>query len=386
MKFAFIIFKYFPYGGLERDFLQIAQQAVASGHEITVITQSWQGHQPDKLNIVIKQAKGFSNHQRCRNFSRLVNDYLARHRYDLIMGFNRIPGLDVFYAADECYAAKIKQKYPAWYRTLSPRCRTLHAFEKAIFQPQAKTEVLSIAEKAMEKYIQYYQTPRQRIHIIAPDINIADKQLANDKMQLRNALANDLQCDATQTWLLMVGSHFKTKGVDRALHAVANLPPPLRSKVSLIIAGRGDAKPYHRLAKSLAVHEQIRFLGARDDISKLMQASDLLLHPARFEFAGKVILEALAYGLPIIVSDHCGYAHHVANANAGTLIPSPFQQAEFNQLLYVMLTSNEHETWRGNALNYFQQQQFTGMREQALSIIETLAKQKQAQLFGNKIR
>lgn len=377
MKFVFIIFKYFPYGGLERDFLQIAQQAILRGHEVTVITQSWQGNQPDKLNVIIKKPKGLSNHRRCRYFSTQVQNYLAQQRFDLIVGFNRIPGLDIFYAADECYAAKVEQKYPAWYRRLSPRCRTLLGFEKAIFQSPSKTEILSIAETAMQKYIQHYQTSRQRIHILPPNIKLTDKLMAIDKSSLREKLATEMQCDAKNTWLLMVGSHFKTKGVDRSLRALATLPSELLAKINLIVVGKGDVKPYQRLAKSLAITKQIRFLGARDDVPVLMQASDILVHPARHEFAGKVIVEALAYGLPVIVTDHCGYAMHVANANAGVLVPSPFQQKQFNQLLSEMLGSDKRKQWQENARTYCQRMQVSNMPERALNIMENLVKQNQ---------
>ena len=43
MKVALCLFKYFPYGGLQRDFLRIAKELKARGHEIRVYVQSWQG-------------------------------------------------------------------------------------------------------------------------------------------------------------------------------------------------------------------------------------------------------------------------------------------------------------------------------------------------------
>ena len=44
MKLALCLFKYFPYGGLQRNFLAIAQELIARGHELTVYTGSWGGN------------------------------------------------------------------------------------------------------------------------------------------------------------------------------------------------------------------------------------------------------------------------------------------------------------------------------------------------------
>jgi UDP-glucose:(heptosyl)LPS alpha-1,3-glucosyltransferase len=64
-----------------------------------------------------------------------------------------------------------------------------------------------------------------------------------------------------------------------------------------------------------------------------------------------VIIEAMTAGLPVLVTDICGYAHHVKEANAGVLVGTPFKQSELNSALFEMLTtSSDH--WSKNALKY----------------------------------
>ena len=46
MNFAFAIFKYFPFGGLQRDMLRMAEAAVRRGHRVTVFASSWDGDPP----------------------------------------------------------------------------------------------------------------------------------------------------------------------------------------------------------------------------------------------------------------------------------------------------------------------------------------------------
>ena len=43
MKLAFLLFEYFPYGGLQRDMVAIATKALERGHQVTVLTRAWHG-------------------------------------------------------------------------------------------------------------------------------------------------------------------------------------------------------------------------------------------------------------------------------------------------------------------------------------------------------
>ena len=53
--------------------------------------------------------------------------------------------------------------------------------------------------------------------------------------------------------LLNVGSRFQTKGVDRAIRAIAALPIDIRRRTKLAVVGDDNPRPFHRLAKSLRV-------------------------------------------------------------------------------------------------------------------------------------
>lgn len=77
----------------------------------------------------------------------------------------------------------------------------------------------------------------------------------------------------------------------------------------------------------------MRFLGGRADTPRFYATADFLLHPAYSESAGKVLLEALTHGLPVLTTDTCGYAPHILDAQAGHVITSPFSQDILNKEL-----------------------------------------------------
>lgn len=370
MRLAFCLFKYFPFGGLQRDFLRIAKACVARGHIVDVYTMSWDGEYEPGLAIRTLPAKGFSNHARRQDFVCQIQPYLAQGHYALIIGFNKMPGLDVYYAADTCYQAKARQQRSWWYR-LTSRYRHTVAYEKAVFEPESNAEILLLSAAQQSDFMHYYHTPEKRFHLLPPGID-RDRMAPSNAAEIREAVRNEYQFSDNEFLLLMVGSGFKTKGLDRALLAVAALPLTLKNRTRLIVIGEDNQQPFESQAKKLGIDDRIIFLGGRKDVPRFLLAADLLIHPAYNENTGTVLVEALVAGLPVLTTDVCGYAGYVLEAKAGAVISSPFQQGQLNATLADMLLSRERSTWCANALAFAKQADIYSMPERAVSLIESL--------------
>jgi UDP-glucose:(heptosyl)LPS alpha-1,3-glucosyltransferase len=367
MKLACCLFHYYPYGGLERDFMRIASAAQQRGHTVHVFTMHWEGENPQQFPITYIPMKGLSNHARCAAFAEQLKQYLQDEHYDLVLGFNRMPNLDVYYAADICFQSNARYKHGAWYR-LTPRYRTLVNLEQAVFAPTAKTKILSLVPAEQKNYSHYYGTPAQRFYSVPPGID--KDRIPSAATPVRATLRAEFKFTDDDLLLLMVGSDFKRKGVDRALHAVAALPTSLRERCRLLIIGKGKAQPLLRLAKSLNIMRQVYFLGPRNDIGRFMVAANLLLHPAYHETAGMVLLEALVAGLPVLVTENCGYAFHIQQANAGLIVPMPYQQITLNEYLARMLNSEQRIIWQTNARAYAATADLYSLPQRAVDLLE----------------
>lgn len=372
MKLAFCLFYYFPYGGQQRDFLKIAEICERRGHSVHLFVMDLAGELPAGFEVTVVPGRGFSNHRRCLDFSRQVGQLLDRGQFDAVVGFSKMPGLDVYYAADTCYREKVLASRPLIYR-LTSRYRTYAALEKAVFTPQTHTQILLIAEAQKPHFIHHYGTPEERFHLLPPGIS-RDCLAPANAAGIRAELRHDLHLAEDQLMLLMVGSAFKTKGVDRALLAMASLPQDLQMRTRLYIIGQDKSGPFVRQARRLRLGSQVDFLGGRSDVSRFLLGADLFLHPAYLENTGTVLLEALAAGLPVLASDVCGYARHIEAAGAGRLIPTPFSQATMNKLLVQMLTSEERPAWRRKALAYAAMADIYSLHDKAAGIIESVAR------------
>jgi len=177
--------------------------------------------------------------------------------------------------------------------------------------------------------------------------------------------------------MLMVGSGFKTKGLDRALLAMKSLPEHLLSRTSFVVIGQDNPSYFYRYARSLGIARRMSILEGRDDIPDFLLGADLLLHPAYHENTGTVLLEAAVAGLPVLTTDVCGYAHYIEEAGAGIVLQSPFSQPKLNDSLAAMLDSDvKRQQWQENGLRFAATADIYSMPEKAAVLIEKIAERK----------
>lgn len=370
MNFAFCLYKYFPYGGLQKDFYCLASTCVSRGHTVDVYTGSWTGDLPEDFTVHIVSPRGLTNHRQYLLFAGRVMDLVSYGSYDAVVGFNKMPGLDVYFAADACYAHRMAKK--SFLYKMLPRYKVLMNLEKSVFEPEADTRILTISEIQKNQYIDHYQTPENRFYAVPPWLSGNFVQQI-DKPGLREQFRNKFFFKDDDFVVLMVGSGFKTKGVDRAIRAVSALPQGLKAKTRLVVAGKGSPGFYLRLAKKLGCTSSIYFAGQTDDVPAFLAGADLLLHPSYHEAAGTVLIEAMAAGLPVLVTDVCGFGVHVQKAEAGKLVPSPFRQETLNRMLASMISCKELARLGNNGKEYVRKTDVYNRHERAADVIEKTA-------------
>lgn len=367
MKLAFALFKYFPYGGLQRDCIKIAQECMARGHQVDIFALESSGEVPEPLSIKCLEVKARINYRRYEQFALALKDQIEDREYDAVVGFNKMPGLDVYYAADPCYAAKADER--SWLYRLLPRTRSFLNAEASVFSPGSATHVLLISPAEQQHFSRIYQTSMQRLHLLPPGIQ-RDRIAPPNYQKLRLSKRKELGVKQGDRMLLMVGSGFKTKGVDRSLRAIAALPEASRHGVRLFIVGQDNPRKFRKMAHDLGIGAQVEFLGGRDDIPDLLFASDLLLHPAYRENTGTVLLESVAAQLPVLCSGACGYAFHIQEGQCGYVLSSPFNQQEMNAQLEKLLDLEAVEPLKRNAATYIKDNDLFSMPRIAVDIIE----------------
>ena len=355
--------------------LRIASDCAAKGHQVTIYTGQWRGEQPDgNIKVVCLPSSGLFNHQRHQSLINAMAQQLEQHPPDLVVGFNRMPGLDAYYAADPCFIERAHAERGCWYR-LTGRYRFFAATEQAVMREDGECKILllSLREKALIQ--RWYHTPESRFYLLPPSIPLS-RFTHIDALTARQQLRQEFSLPSDAQVMLLAGSAFLRKGLDRAIRGLAALPERLRNNTWLLAVGEDRAEPMMTLARRLGVAAHVIITSGRSDVPQLMVGADLLVHPARSELAGIVLIEALTAGLPVLVTELCGYAQHIAAAGAGLLLPSPFEQSDFNHALLTMLTSSERGQWSDAGRRYSANIAATTSPTIEADLLETFAHEK----------
>ncbi len=122
-RIAVAIVSLFRSGGLQRDCLAIAEALHDRGYTVTIFTSRIRGHIISKVPLVVLPAKHRTNHGRNAEFAATLQERTAGN-FDLVVGFDKIPGLDLLYCADPPIKDSI-QRLTAF----RPRYRTYNRLE-----------------------------------------------------------------------------------------------------------------------------------------------------------------------------------------------------------------------------------------------------------------
>lgn len=368
-KLAFIIERYFEFGGLQRDMRRFALACAREGHDVTVFTNRWEGSQEPLIAIEIIDIRMSSNHRTIKKIEDFVYDLRRENKFDCITGFNRVGGLDVYFGGDICLKAKLQQQHQMWRRFL-PRYRTYLELEAAVFGQASDTDIMLISSMESETIQRVYRTASERIHLLPPGID-RDRFVANFLLgEKRNRFRKEFSIQNDDLMILTVGSSFRTKGIDRAIHAIASLPQDLKRRCRYVVVGQDNENKFGAMARKMGIGDHVFFTGGRNDIACFYHAADVLLHPARTENTGTTLLEAMVTGLPVLATENCGYAHYIQDANAGAVCPEPFQQAKLNTLLRAILAnSGQQQEYAKNGREYCQNANIYSMIEKGVQVI-----------------
>lgn len=117
-----------------------------------------------------------------------------------------------------------------------------------------------------------------------------------------------------------VGRLARVKDYDLLLRAVAALGDP---RVHAVLVGDGPERAaLQARADALGLADRVHFTGHRDDVAALLPGFDLFVLPSLSEGQSNTLLEAMAAGLPVVVSDAGGNPEIVRDGQDGRVFPA----------------------------------------------------------------
>ena len=258
-----------------------------------------------------------------------------------------------------------------WQRIFSSRFRIYSKMERQVFgRNSSSAEIFCLTPEQKKRYQAIYSTPESRFTILPPGVDERFRNGIACRKARREAMRNELKLKEDDVALLMIGSAFYGKGVDRAIAAMNALSAENLKHCKLFVVGRNDHDRLDMFARRCGVDDRVFFLDARNDIPELLSAADLLVNPARSDAAGVVLLEALCCGTPVLCTGNCGYAQVVEDAG-GIVLSHPFRQTKFNRMLKLLLSMpGRLEELQQTAIDWTVPEEFFSRYEAIADIIE----------------
>ena len=167
----------------------------------------------------------------------------------------------------------------------SPRCNVL----------------LPVSKLVEDCYRNYYDLTRKTVQVVHPTVS---EEFTNPPSSLFN-WRERLDTPSDAKVILFIANNYEHKGLDLVMDAMKEV---LQEKeVYLWVGGRGNISKYKVKAEKLGIGKHVRFTGMiTENLPHLYRASNLFVLPSKFDTFGIVVLEALASGLPVIITELTG--------------------------------------------------------------------------------
>jgi len=303
IRVAVVIPKYGLVGGGELFAFELTERLAAdSRYDIHVLASQWQAGS-ERITFHKIPVFSFPKWLTTISFAWFVQRELKRLRPDIVHAHDRVFRADVATVHSIPHRTWVKEirrkKIPSLFDLATSWV------ERKMFEKGGCRKVMPVSTLAAEKLCEVYPWLRSKVEVIAPGVDLA--RFGQEKPEWRAAIRQEFGIGNDDFLVLFVGMNFELKGLESLMRAVALAQHRLPGRrFSLLVVGRGDAAKFQGLAHELGIGARVFFAGVRRDMERVYQAGDVFCLLSQFDTFGMVVGEALAAGLPVVVSERVG--------------------------------------------------------------------------------
>ncbi len=334
MKIALTHTRYSYTGGVEKYIHSLVELLLGAGHEVHYFAARFEPREHARLRFHAVPWVRFPPSLRVLSFNWFLNRRLARERFDVVHGFTKTDRQDVYTDGsgllEEFLDATLAHR-PRWWRTFyrrTPHQLAILALERRRFRRDAIRKIVPMARFVREQILGRYPVDPERIEVIYNGVDTEHFHPRN-RAALGGAFRRAHDLPADRPLLLFVGNDWLRKGLDTTLRALPGILATVVPRPCLAVAGRENhPRRYRQLARTLGVAEAVRWIGPLREIRDAFAAADLFVLPSRYDVFGNVGLEALASGVPALLSRRAGVSEVLDGGPAGAILEDPLSAAE----------------------------------------------------------
>jgi len=324
----------YRFGGAERYAAAIAEE-LSDTYEVHVFAQDIEHHHP-----------GITYHPVSRPFNkpRWLNQLwfalqtwrLTRHGFDVVHSHENTWHGDLQTVHVRPFRVGLFHGLSPARRALrwlslftSPRLITYWWLEAARLSVKPGRRIVATSDQVKRDTLMGYPHTASMLEVIPPGVNMPAERLTTTPTRAQLQLPLDVPL------ALFVGNDFDKKGLSALIQALA-LTPGLH--VAVVGQGR-HLQRYREQIATLGLADRVHLLGSLSDVTPAYAAADWLVHPTTEDTYAMVVLEAMASGLPVIVSSarFCGIAAELTHTVNALILDDPRDEKQLSERLLSLL-------------------------------------------------
>ena len=156
-------------------------------------------------------------------------------------------------------------------------------------------DTITVYGQSLIKYAQKIHAPLKKTIVLPTGIDLEKMQGSHKDVRKELGIKKD------ELMILFVGLVVPRKGIDIIISVINRLKD---KKIKMVIVGDGpDRKRYEKIVKEKGLKDKIIFVGHRKDVKDFYASADIFFFPSRGEGLAGVIMEAMAFKLPVLTSN-----------------------------------------------------------------------------------
>jgi UDP-glucose:(heptosyl)LPS alpha-1,3-glucosyltransferase len=326
-------------GGTELDLYRTAMGLRDLGHEVHLFCSEFAIDPPVGTFAHSIPVVPLGRTARLWSFASVAPRIIRPYPCDLVMNFGRMFSQDILRSGGGSHRAFLQElaeegglRRRLWHG-LSPYHRSLLALERQQFKPGHYKRILTVSEAVKRELLATYAVPEDKVTVIYNGVD-HERFYPGLRDRFRGTIRKLWHIPLDAPVVLFVGNSFYRKGLDRLLRVWSF--PQMKETYLMVVGDEARRGRYKALAERQA-GSRVVFVGRQEEVECYYGAADLLALPAVKEAFGNVVLEALASGLPAVVSKNVGAAEVLKGALAEGIVVHPENPEEIATQLHAML-------------------------------------------------
>jgi UDP-glucose:(heptosyl)LPS alpha-1,3-glucosyltransferase len=340
MKIAMLVKNFATTGGAERYAVELSTRLLKRGHEVHVFAQRWDASLTAEFILHPIRWLRFSRYVNALYYAIRARRLVTQRSFDIVHSHQRTLHHHLLSMHHPCYrsgrpsSGRWGRALNAIFAALNPRHLAYRWLERHQFTCGPLTHVIAVSQETKLDILAHYRLERARVCVIYPGVD--SERLTPEKAPYYRAdVRKELGLADYDQVVIFVGTDFERKGLRYAIEAIAILHRDDRRRVTprLLVLGAGDSRPYRRQAEQSGIAARVHFLGLRTQVERYYAAADMCLLPSLSDPFGMVALEAMACGLPVIVSRRQGVAELLKDGYNAYLLENPRDSTRIAELI-----------------------------------------------------